>query len=148
MYTMGEEKYKYAVSGQITVSSSQSLRNNVKIGMRRVNRIANDYRAKGFFVRVDSYMNFGVDLEVVDKHTGILFEVAESTNYKNAWEFIKEEKLRRYITSLNAYDELPNVRKRLYVSFLDNVINEHVSQETLDWLFRSKIEVFVCGGQD
>jgi hypothetical protein len=144
MYEMGKEKYE--VSGQIIINSS--LSDNVAVGQRRVDRIATEYREKGFFVIVNSNVNHGVDLLVFDCYTGKLVEVAESTNYGKERYFISNEKLERYITSLNEYDELPNVRKRLYVSFLSNVISEHVSQETLDWLHKSKIEIFVCGGQD
>jgi hypothetical protein len=146
MNVIGEVEYKHEVSGQIIVSSYFS--DNVATGQRRVNRIATEYREKGFFVIVNSNVNHGVDLLVLDANTGKLVEVAESTNYRKEQYFISEEKLKRYITSLNDYDRLPNVRKRLYVSFLSNVVSEHVSQKTLDWLNRSKIEIFVCGGQD
>lgn len=146
MYSMGDVKYKYEVSGQIIVSSYFS--DNVATGQRRVDRIATEYRAKGFFVIVNSNVNHGVDLLVFDTFSGRLIEVAESTNYRDKAEFICDKKLNRYITSLNEYDALPNVSKRLYVSFLSNVVSKHVSQETLDKLNRSKIEIFVCGGQD
>lgn len=146
MYEMGEVKYKHEVSGQIIISSS--LSDNVVVGQRRVDRLAMEFREKGFFVIVNSNVNKGVDLLVLDTFSGRLIEVVESTNYGKERYFIDEEKLKRYITSLNEYDRLPNVRKRLYVSFLSNVVSEHVSQDTLDWLNRSKIEIFVCGGQD
>ena len=146
MYEMGEVKYKHEVSGQIVINSS--LSDNVVVGQRRVDRLAMKFRGKGFFVIVNSNVNHGVDLLVFDTYTGKLIEVAESTNYGKERFFIGEEKLKRYITSLNEYDRLPNVRKRLYVSFLSNVVSEHVSEETLNWLHRSKIEIFVCGGQD
>ena len=146
VYEMEDERYKYEVSGQIIVTSYFS--DNVATGQRRVNRIATEYREKGFFVIVNSNVNHGVDLLVLDAFTGKLIEVAESTNYGKERYFISEEKLKRYITSLNEYDVLPSVRKRLYVSFLSNVVSEHVSEETLEWLHRSKIEILVCGGQD
>ena len=146
VYEMEDERYKYEVSGQIIVTSYFS--DNVATGQRRVNRIATEYREKGFFVIVNSNVNHGVDLLVLDANTGKLVEVGESTNYGKERYYIGEEKLKRYITSLNYYDRLPNVRKRLYVSFLSNVVSEHVSQKTLDWLNRSKIEIVICGSQD
>jgi hypothetical protein len=146
MYEMGKGEYKHGVSGQIIITSYFS--DNVLTGQRRVNRIATEFREKGFFVITNNSANHGVDLLVLDANTGKLVEVGESTNYGKERYYIGEEKLKRYITSLNYYDRLPNVRKRLYVSFLSNVVSEHVSQKTLDWLNRSKIEIVICGSQD
>lgn len=155
---MEEGKYKDEVSSQIIISSSYSgniaeivrrcPRDNDEIGMRRVNRIAKEYRERGFFVVAPNSRNKGVDLQVYDG--ALLVEVAECTNYKNKWEYIhnNEERLKRYITTLNEYSVLPNVRKRLYVSFLSNVENKRTPQELIDWLHSSNIEVVVCGEQD
>jgi hypothetical protein len=142
-----EEVYdKGVVSGFVVLEISKNLRSNIEIGDRRVRKLEQELRERGYFTIVPSVVNKGVDLQVFDRATGRLVYVMESTNYKKRTEYIDDKRLRRYIESLNIYDELPGVKKQLIVSFLENVINKHVKEETLQWLRDSKIEI-VCRGR-
>lgn len=139
----------YKVSGMVRILESKLRREDAwVVGMRRVNKIAEEYRAKGFFVLVNENFKSGVDMLVFDVISGRLVEVGECTNYSRADEWICEERMVRYISSLNVFDSVPNVKKKLYVSYSTNAVNGHVRKETLQWLRESRIKIVECGGQD
>lgn len=123
------------------------LQENIDKGQIRVDRLAREFREKGYFVVEPSRVNKGVDLLIFDIGSGRLVEVSEVTNYAET-SYMKDDRVQRYICSLNSYDKLPNVRKIIYCSFKGNVFNKHVKQKTLDKLRKSEINVVAFGYQD
>jgi hypothetical protein len=95
---------------------------------------------------VPSRVNAGVDLLIFDKKTGRLVKVVESTNYAES-SFMKEDRILRYVNSLNEYDALPNVEKVIVVSYLTNIM-KRISSKTLELVENSHIKVDVVGRQD
>ena len=115
----------------------------VAIGDRRVENLGREYRERGYFVITNKNYGSGVDLIIIVKDTGQVVKTIESTNYKAIWEYISDEKLERYISSLNQFDVLPNVEKELVVSYEDNL-----TEQQLKKLGASSIDVRIIGKQD
>lgn len=119
-------------------------------GDRRVNRIKAYYESKGFAVLTNKNFNVGVDLIVIEKVTGRVAVAIESTNYAKESEWMVKEKLDRYIVSLDWFDQLPDVKKQLYVSFIENLKcdKQATYDQEVERLRENKIELIVVGYQD
>jgi len=120
-----------------------ALKGNLEIAQRRIDRLKREFEERGFAVLVNVNFSSGVDMIAIEKRTGRIVEAAEVTNYRETWEYIKNEKLQRYINSLNWFNQFPDVRKRLYVSYRENVNSEQLAA-----LRKNNIGLIVCGGQD
>lgn len=93
---------------------------NQQTGDRRVNKIKMEYEKKGYAVLTNKNFNSGVDVIVIEKVTGKIVLVIESTNWsESGW--MQKEKLDRYVTSLNWFNQFKDVEKQLYVSFKENL---------------------------
>jgi len=139
---MSMEEVVDKVSGVVLVLG-EKLQRNLFVAQRRVDCLERQFEGRGLFVITNRNFNAGVDMIVVEKQTARIIQVCEITNYKHPWEFIKDEKFRRYIENLNSFNPLVGVRKVMYVSYAENLT---VKQR--DELERNNIELCVLGGQD
>ena len=115
----------------------------VKIGEKRVQRLKIEYELQGYFVITNLNFNCGVDIIIMDKTTGKVFKVIESTNYGKPQYYISPKKFKRYIDSLNKFNVLPDVTKEIVVSFKENLSKNQVKK-----LRKEGIRIRVIGGQD
>lgn len=114
-----------------------------QVGNRRLNRVTREYEDLGCFVVQNLTQESGVDLMIFSRSDGKLQKVIECTNYGKSWEYIKNDRMERYITSLNAFDLLPNVVKELYVSYQTNA-----SKVQMERLVKNNIKLVIVGCQD
>lgn len=122
---------------------NNNIEKNEKIADRRLRKLEEEYSERGCLVLINKNFNAGVDLIVILRKTGTVKKVMEATNYKAKWEYISDEKLERYINSLNFFDQLPNVEKELVVSFEDNLTDDQIKK-----LGQNRINVKIVGRQD
>lgn len=135
-------------SGFVAVHG-QAYRINLDKHDRRVAILKREYEQRDLFVLVPSNVWDGVDILVFNKNTGKLIEAVESTNYAvPEISSMKDDRVQRYIGHLNFYDALPDVRKKIVVSYRGNLYSKRVKRETLQRLEDSHIEVVVRGRQD
>lgn len=115
---------------------------NWRTAMRRVEKIKAEYEALGFHVWVNKHFNSGVDMMVFDNKARLV-EVLEITNYASPEEYISKEKFERYVRCLNEFDCFKEIRKKLVVSYRENL-----NDKQLEILKQNNIVLEVRGGQD
>lgn len=125
-------------------SNNDSLREvNIEIADRRIEKIKREYEDKGYKVIINKNFNAGVDVIIIDRKTGQIRKVIEATNYGYEWEYIKPNKFKRYVDSLNSFNDLPNVEKELITSYKTNLGKDQIEE-----LRRNNINHRIEGRQD
>jgi hypothetical protein len=114
-----------------------------KISDRRVDRLYSEYTKLGFFVMVNQRNHVGPDLIVIATPEGKIIKVIEATNYKTREEYIANDKMVRYIKTLDSFDCIQGIKKEIVVSFKENIHAYHYKQ-----LAKSNISIVIVGNQD
>jgi hypothetical protein len=125
-----------------------------EIAARRVEKLRLELESEGLVVLTNANFASGVDLIAITKK-GKLKMVAEVTNYANKGEWIGKDrsgkpKMDRYIESLSWFDRFPNVEKRLYVSFKENLRSKDTTVDEMVERLEKKnnINIVIVGEQD
>jgi hypothetical protein len=125
-----------------TFGTSQH-RKNMDTANRRIDRLKEEYEQQGYKVLINRHYNCGVDMILIVKKTGQIKKIIEATNYRFEWEYISDDKLGRYIDSLNYFDDLPNVEKELVISYDTNLREDQIRE-----LGKNNISLRIEGRQD
>lgn len=118
-------------------------RKSIAIGRVRVLNLARRYQDLGYLVIGNWDTHEGVDLIIISLPNGKIWKVIESTNFKEPYEKIADNRLLRYINSLDYFDGIEGIQKELIVSYLDNL-----TAAQLEELKQHRITVTAVGSQD